>query len=92
MYTERLDDRRTSNLIIYDAGPINISISGWSEEIIISSSNKKWDYLIPEILSIAKEAWEINDDDLKSVNRNKVVIRLNYKILKLYIEHNIIFY
>ena len=68
-----------------------ISISGWSEEIIISTS-KQWSYLLPEVLETARSAWELKDEDIKIEEKEcRIIIKLNYKILLLYIEHNILF-
>jgi hypothetical protein len=62
-YLERNLNLESDNNIIYNAGPIEISISGWSEEIILSSK-KRWNKLLKECFIIAKEAWEIEDNQI----------------------------
>jgi coenzyme F420-reducing hydrogenase alpha subunit len=83
----------SDNQINYYAGPIKINISGWTEEIEISSS-KRWEHLLKEAVEIAKEAWEIEENQIeKEEESEKITIKIkyNYNNLKLYIEHNIIF-
>lgn len=90
-YSERNLGEESDNQISYEVGPMSISISGWSEEIIISTS-KQWSYLLPEVLETARLAWELKDEDIKIEEKEcRIIIKLNYKILLLYIEHNIIF-
>ena len=78
MYSERDSGCDSDNLINYNAGPVSISISGWSEEIIIST-NDMWDFLLPQFLEIAEEAWCLNElpkHDIKinkSKRNNKVI-------------------
>jgi hypothetical protein len=91
-YSERLLGIESDNQINYYAGPMKISISGWSEKIEISCK-KKWEYLLEEVVDIAKKAWEVNDDQIKFEAENnvkKVIIKYNYKNLKLYIEHAVV--
>lgn len=92
-YSERLLGFNSDNLITYFAGPIKIKICGWTEEIEISCK-KKWDYLLDEVLDVAKNAWEIEENQIKwdkDDNKTKIIIKYNFKNIKLYIEHNIVF-
>ena len=89
MISERMGDFYSDNLIIYKAGPVNISISGWSEEITISTDSR-WEYLLPEVLVLVRDAWAVKDENVVC-STNPIKIKLNYEILKLYIEHCIIF-
>jgi len=88
-YSERMLGLDSDNLIIYDAGPINISISGWSEEITIKT-DERWEYLLEEVIEVVGKAWGVQDEDIIQ-KVNPIVIKLNYKILLRYIEHSIIF-
>ena len=88
-YCERNMDLESDNQIIYFAGPIKISISGWDGYIVLESK-KKWSYLLDECLEIAKEAWQVEDNQIKK-EENKILIKYNYNNIKLYIEHSIIF-
>lgn len=89
MISERDLGFKSDNLIIYYAGPIKISISGWSECITLST-NSKWKHLLSECLEIAKEAWELDDNSI-TFKENEVYIKYNFNNIKLYIEHSIIF-
>ena len=92
-YSERLLGFRSDNEIIYYAGPVKIEISGWSGFITLSSK-KKWEYLLKECLLIAKEAWEVLEEQISyeyEDNMAKIKIQYNFQNLKLYIEHSIIF-
>lgn len=88
-YTERRLGYVSDNLIIYDAGPINISISGWNDKIVIQST-EKWKYLLPQILEVAIEAWELSNEQITYKDLSIEII-YNFNNLKLYIEHSIIF-
>lgn len=58
------------------------------------SSKKKWKWLLEECLEVAKEAWEVENDQIsfKSDEINEqIIIKYNYKNIKLYIEHSIVF-
>lgn len=89
-YTERTLGFETDNLINYNAGPIQITISCWSEEITIKT-DQQWEYLLKEFMETATLAWELEPTDIKN-NNNPITIKLNYKILKLYVEHSIVFW
>lgn len=92
MYSERNLGYDSDNLLLYNAGPIDISISGWSEEIILSTNNI-WKHLLPQVLEIATEAWNLNQLPKNNIQLydSKIIIKYNYVTLKLYIEHSIIF-
>ena len=50
--------------------------------------------MLEECLEVAKEAWEIENDQIsfKSDEINEqIIIKYNYKNIKLYIEHSILF-
>jgi hypothetical protein len=50
--------------------------------------------LLEECLEVAKEAWEVENDQIsfKSDETNEqVLIKYDYKNIKLYIEHSIVF-
>jgi len=84
---------KSDNEIIYYAGPVKIEICGWNG-LIKLSSKKKWEWLLKECLEVAKEAWEIENDQVsfKSNDINEVIeIKYNFNNIKLYIEHSIIF-
>jgi hypothetical protein len=92
-YSERNLNLESDNSLMYNAGPIEISISGWKEEIKMSSK-KKWKELLEESLIIAKEAWEIENNQIffeENNEKNTIIIKYNFKNLKLYIEHAIVF-
>jgi len=88
-YGERLSGDDSDNQIIYFAGPVKISISGWNEIILLSIENIKWKEMLEECLMVAKEAWELDDDQI-TIKEKEIEIKYNFKNLKLYIEHNII--
>ena len=93
VYSERNLGLKSDNEIIYYAGPVKIEISGWSG-LIKLSSKKKWKWLLEECLEVAKEAWEVENDQIsfKSDERNEqILIKYDYKNIKLYIEHSIVF-
>ena len=89
-YAERNIGEESDNLIIYFAGPVKISISGSDDQISLSINNIKWNSLLMECLEIAKEAWEIKDEQI-TIQQKEITIEYNFQNLKLYIEHNIIF-
>jgi hypothetical protein len=89
-YAERNIGEKSDNLIIYFAGPVKISISGWNDQINLSITNVKWNFLMMECLEIAKEAWEIRDNQI-TIRAKEITIEYNFENLKLYIEHNIVF-
>ena len=89
-YAERDIGEKSDNLIIYFAGPVKISISGWNDQISLSINNIKWNSLLMECLEIAKEAWEIKDEQI-TIKEKEITIEYNFQNLKLCIEHNIIF-
>jgi hypothetical protein len=89
MYSERLGNYQVDNLINYEAGPLYIEISGWDEYITITSTDR-WDFLLPQILEIAKIAWDLEDDQIV-IEKCKIRIKYNFKNLKLYISHAILF-
>lgn len=89
-YAERNIGEKSDNLIIYFAGPVKISISGWNNQINLSINNIKWNFLLMECLEIAKEAWEIKDCQI-TVKEKEITIHYTFENIKLYIEHNIIF-
>ena len=90
MYAERILGEDSDNLIIYFAGPVKISISGWNDQINLSITNVKWKFLMTECLEIAKEAWEIKDNQI-TIKEKEITIDYNFENIKLYIEHNIVF-
>ena len=93
-YSERNLGLNSDNQIKYYAGPIKIEISGW-DGCIKLSSKKKWKWLLNECLEIAKEAWEVSNDQISFNNDDdtseEIIIKYNFKNIKLYIEHSIIF-
>ena len=89
-YAERNIGEESDNLIIYFAGPVKISISGWNDQINLSISNVKWNFLLMECLEIAKEAWEVRNEQI-TIKEKEIIIDYNFENLKLYIEHNITF-
>lgn len=86
--SERNLNIESDNQITYYAGPIKIEICGWNEEIKISCK-EKWAYLLEECIETAKEAWELEDNQIFKEN-NLIKIKYNFKNIKLYIEHAII--
>jgi len=89
-YAERDIGEKSDNLIIYFAGPVKISISGWNDQISLSITNIKWSFLLTECLEIAKEAWEVKDEQV-TIKEKEITINYTFENLKLYIEHNIVF-
>ena len=89
-YCERILESESSNLIIYYAGPLEISISGWTELITIKSKNEKWNYLLTDCLEAAKQAWNVKDEAIV-LYKDKIEIKYNFEMIKLYIEHYILF-
>jgi hypothetical protein len=72
---------------------VKIEISGWNE-IIKLTSKKKWKWLLEECLEVAKEAWEVSNDQISfnsSDTNEEVFIKYDFKNIKLYLEHAIIF-
>ncbi len=72
---------------------MKIEISGWNE-IIKLTSKKKWKWLLEECLEVAKEAWEVSNDQISfnsSDTNEEVFIKYDFKNIKLYLEHAIIF-
>jgi len=90
MITERMLGCTTDNMIIYDAGPIKISISGWDEKINITTE-ERWSHLLPEFIITATEAWDLQAQQIKYISPTNIEIHYNFNNLKLYIEHSIIF-
>lgn len=78
----------SDNQITYYAGPIKITICGWSEKITLSTTTE-WDYLLDEAKEIAIQAWELDKENIIR-EKNKITIKTNYNTIKLYIEHSII--
>ena len=93
-YSERNIGFSMDNWINYYAGPFKISVSGWSDEIKIVCK-KKWEHLIEDLVETIKEAWELEDTQIKISKEDyiitKIVIKYNFNNLKLYIEHIITF-
>ena len=87
-FTERIIGFDSDNKIFYYAGPIHIGISCWSEKIYIKT-NDQWKILIPYFIEACKGAWEVIDSQIIFVSDTEIEISLNYKTLKLYIEHSI---
>ena len=72
---------------------MKIEISGWNE-LIKLTSKKKWKWLLEECLEVAKEAWEVSNDQISfnsSDTNEEVFIKYDFKNIKLYLEHAIIF-
>lgn len=89
IYTERDLNFTSDNLIIYWAGPIKISVSGWDGYIRLST-NPKWRHLLYECLETAIKAWELEKDSIE-IKDLEIKIKYNFENLKLYIEHSIVF-
>lgn len=89
MFSERNIGEESDNLIIYYAGPIKVSISGWDGYIILSTS-EKWKHLLKEATQTAIIAWELDEKDIE-YSEVEVKIKYSFKNLKLYIEHALIF-
>ncbi len=72
---------------------MKIEISGWNGFIKLTSK-KKWKWLLDECLEVAKEAWEVSNDQISFNNddtNEEVFIKYDFKNIKLYIEHSIVF-
>jgi hypothetical protein len=50
----------------------------------------KPDFLWEGFIEIITEAWNLKEEDFKEKGKEKIVIKMNYSILKLYIEHAIV--
>lgn len=90
LYGERDGTFENDNLIIYSAGPMDISISGWSGLITIKTI-QQWAYLMPEIIDIIKVAWGVDDTKITKISDTEIAITYDFEILKKYIEHVITF-
>jgi hypothetical protein len=91
LYKERLGNNDNDNLLSYSAGPIDISICGWTETILIKTT-ETWAFLLPAILPILKEAWAIENHQIYLNNKTTITIKLTYTTILLYIEHIIVIY
>ena len=89
-YAERNIGEESDNLIIYFAGPVKISISGSDDQISLSINNIKWNFLLMECLEIAKEAWNIKDEQI-TIREKEIAIDYNFENIKLYVEYNVVF-
>ena len=89
-YAERNIGEESDNLIIYFAGPVKISISGSDDQISLSINNIKWNFLLMECLEIAKEAWNIKDEQI-TIREKEITIDYNFENIKLYVEYNVVF-
>ena len=77
MCSERNLGYESDNLIIYYAGPIKIEISGFTGLITLSCNNK-WNYLLNQVLEVAKKAWKIENENLITVYQNNIEINYNF--------------
>ena len=91
VYCKRNAYNESDELINYIAGPANISISPWAEEIIVSLSDPYWNFLLDNLKETVIEAWELTDDDYV-LEDSIIKIKINYKIVLLYLGHNIVYY
>lgn len=91
LYTERDLGYSTDNLIDYNAGPVNFSISTWSEQITVTVTSSEWNFFLKELKPVLMEAWALRDSDFISETDSKFVIGVNYSNLCLYLAHNIIY-
>lgn len=82
-------NHKNINNIIYDVGPATIYLSAWGEEIKIIC-NPKWQEDLLQIFEVAKIAWNIDSEF--SINPGEIIIKLNYNILKHYVEHLIVLF
>lgn len=90
-YSERGLKKDPFNKIMYFVGPIEIRISGWSEEIKLICK-KEWYWALEQAKEVIKEAWEVKESQIKTIekyDKKIIIIKYNYKNLKLYIEHPI---
>ena len=92
-FSERLETfsgpDNSYNCIDYYAGPIYISISGWNNTITIDVPDQ-WSFMLDDVLFAATAAWELCETDIV-LEKNKIIINTNFKILSLYISHYIVF-
>ena len=87
----------SDNLIDYSVGPCDISISPWEDRIWITIYNPAYEAFLQEVLEVAKEAWELDESQIISINKGrlpqiKAEIKLNYITTKLYLSHAIILF
>lgn len=88
LYSERLGNNQADNLLTYFAGPLKISICGWTETITISTTTN-WLHLLQKIIPTIKQAWNLTEEQI-TINNNNISIKLTYQTILLYIEHIII--
>ena len=50
-----------------------------------------WANVLDQALDTAKEAWELDETNEITRSENTIRIKYNFKNLKLYIEHSIIY-
>jgi len=90
-YRDRNEDSGSDNLVNYTAGPANIFISPWTKELVVSMYDPNWDFLLDNLRETVVEAWELTDNDYV-LEDSAINIKLNYKIILLYLEYKIIYY
>jgi len=90
-FTERNTYHTTDNLINYSAGPVDISISGWSREVVLKLSSTQWAYMLNDLERTAMAAWDFKECDIVYKDALTLKLSLNYNSICLYIEHNILF-
>lgn len=56
------------------------------------SINILWIDLLKEFIIILQKAWNYKNKNMVNVNDTSYEIKLNYNILKLYLEHFIVFF
>lgn len=88
--SERMGLFAQDNLINYNSGPLKVTISTWSELIVVSSPSVRWNHLLPFFLETAREAWDLREEQI-IVKEDRIEIKLTYATLKLYVEHAIVF-
>jgi hypothetical protein len=89
-FQERNDGCENWNLINYSTGPVDIGLFDETNNIKVVVRNK-WSFLLDEIKSVCKEAWEFEEEDIINQTESSFTIKINFKILKNYLDKTIIF-
>ena len=91
-YSERLGNFENDNKIAYSAGPAEVTICAFQEQITIFF-DRGYEFLMNDFLLVATAAWELDKlpEGSIQVHKTTITINFNYNTLKMYIEHTINF-
>jgi hypothetical protein len=90
--TEREGYFHMDNWINYESGPFAITISCWTETITIKFSLEgKPEELKKDFIETITIAWGLKEDDFVCNTDSKIQIKINYEIIKKYMENLVVF-